>query len=93
MAKVVLTTYAVIAVYFLRAYPRPTALGVTASLLWPMSLMLGLSACSSMPPEDSSEPVGEEMFGGDNRDMDPAHQEEAGARAKASATCSAPTSP
>lgn len=39
------------------------------------SLTLGLAACGSMPPEGSSEPPGEEMFGGDNRDMAPDHQE------------------
>jgi hypothetical protein len=39
------------------------------------SLTLGLAACSSMPPEGGSEPPGEEMFGGDDRDMAPAHQE------------------
>jgi hypothetical protein len=38
-------------------------------------LALGLSACGSMSDEGSSEPVGEEMFGGDNRDEAPAHQE------------------
>ena len=38
------------------------------------SLLLGLAACSSMS-EGSSEPPGEEMFGGDNRDMAPDHQE------------------
>jgi hypothetical protein len=39
------------------------------------SLTLSLAACSSMAPEGSSEPAGEEMFGGDDRDMAPAHQE------------------
>jgi hypothetical protein len=39
------------------------------------SLMLSLAACNSTSSEGSSEPVGEEMFGGDNRDMAPAHQE------------------
>lgn len=38
------------------------------------SLALSLAACSSTD-EGDSEPVGEEMFGGDNRDMAPAHQE------------------
>jgi hypothetical protein len=38
-------------------------------------LALSSVACSSMPPEGSSEPIGEEMYGGDNRDMAPAHQE------------------
>lgn len=37
-------------------------------------LALNLAACGSMS-EGDSEPVGEEMFGGDNRDMAPAHQE------------------
>jgi hypothetical protein len=39
-------------------------------------LTLGLSGCGSMSDEGSSEPVGEEMFGGDNRDEAPVHQEE-----------------
>jgi hypothetical protein len=39
------------------------------------SLTLGLSACGSTLDEGSSEPIGEEVFGGDNRDRDPAHQE------------------
>jgi hypothetical protein len=39
------------------------------------SLTVALSACSSIPDEGSSEPIGEEMYGGDNRDMDPVHQE------------------
>jgi hypothetical protein len=39
------------------------------------SLTLGLAACSSMPDEGDSEPMGEEMYGGDNRDMAPVHQE------------------
>jgi hypothetical protein len=39
------------------------------------SLTLSLAACSSMPTEGTSEPPGEEIFGGDNRDMAPAHQE------------------
>jgi hypothetical protein len=38
------------------------------------SLTFGLAACSSTP-EGSSEPVGEQMYGGDNRDMAPVHQE------------------
>ena len=37
------------------------------------SLLLGLAACGST--EGSSDPPGEEMFGGDNRDMAPDHQE------------------
>lgn len=37
-------------------------------------MTLGLAACSSMD-EGDSEPPGEEEFGGDNRDMAPAHQE------------------
>jgi len=37
-------------------------------------LMLSLAACSSVD-EGDSEPIGEEEFGGDNRDMAPAHQE------------------
>jgi hypothetical protein len=39
------------------------------------SLTLGLSACGSTVDEGSSEPIGEEVFGGDNRDEAPAHQE------------------
>ncbi len=38
------------------------------------SLTLNLAACSSMT-EGSSEPPGEQMYGGDNRDMAPVHQE------------------
>jgi hypothetical protein len=44
MAKVLLFAYAGVAVYFLRAYlRRPTLAGVIASLLWPITLMLGLA--------------------------------------------------
>jgi hypothetical protein len=39
------------------------------------SLTFGLSACGSTSNEGSSEPIGEEMFGGDNRDEAPDHQE------------------
>jgi hypothetical protein len=38
-------------------------------------LTLGLSACGSMSDYGSSEPIGEQIYGGDNRDMTPAHQE------------------
>jgi hypothetical protein len=38
------------------------------------ALMLNLAACSAMD-EGDSEPIGEEVFGGDNRDMAPDHQE------------------
>jgi hypothetical protein len=38
-------------------------------------LTLGLSACGSISDYGSSEPIGEQMYGGDNRDMAPAHQE------------------
>jgi hypothetical protein len=41
------------------------------------ALMLSLAACSSMD-EGDSEPIGEEEFGGDNRDMAPDHQEKEG---------------
>jgi hypothetical protein len=41
------------------------------------SLMFGLAACSSSPDEGTSTPAGEEMFGGDNRDEAPVHQEKA----------------
>jgi hypothetical protein len=39
------------------------------------SLTLGLAACSSLPEEGSSEPIGEEMYSGDNRDEAPGHQD------------------
>jgi hypothetical protein len=39
-----------------------------------LALTLGLNACTGMD-EGGSEPIGEEEFGGDNRDMDPVHQE------------------
>ena len=39
------------------------------------SLTFGLSACGSTSNEGSSEPIGEEMFGGDNWDEAPVHQE------------------
>jgi hypothetical protein len=39
------------------------------------SVMLGLSACSAMSDEGSSEPIREEMYGGYNRDKAPVHQE------------------
>ena len=39
------------------------------------SLTLGLSACSSTWDEGSSEPIREELYGGDNRDRAPVHQE------------------
>jgi hypothetical protein len=42
--------------------------------LWAL-LTLGLSACGSMSDYGSSEPIREQMYGGDNRDMAPAHQE------------------
>ena len=43
MAKVLITAYAAVAVCFLRAYlERLTATGVIASLLWPVSLAIGL---------------------------------------------------
>ena len=38
-------------------------------------LTLGLSACGSVSSNGSSEPIGEVMYGGDNRDMAPVHQE------------------
>ena len=41
------------------------------------SLTFGLAACSSAPDEGDSMPPGEEMFGGDNRDEAPVHQEKA----------------
>ena len=44
MAKVLLSAYAAVALYFLRGYlPRPTVFGVIVSLLWPVSLALGLT--------------------------------------------------
>ena len=42
--------------------------------LWAF-LTLGLSACGSMSDNGSSVPIREQMYGGDNRDMAPAHQE------------------
>jgi hypothetical protein len=39
------------------------------------SLTLSLAACSSLPDEGSSVPAGEEMYGGDNRDEAPGHQD------------------
>jgi hypothetical protein len=39
------------------------------------SLTLGLPGCSSWPDEGSSVPIREEMYGGDNRDRAPVHQE------------------
>ena len=38
-------------------------------------LMLGLSARGSVSNDGNSEPIGEVMYGGDNRDMAPVHQE------------------
>lgn len=38
-------------------------------------LTLGLSGCGSVSSNGSSEPIGEVMYGGDNRDMAPVHQE------------------
>jgi p-aminobenzoyl-glutamate transporter AbgT len=44
MVKVLLSAYAAVVVYFLRAYlQRPTVFGVIASLLWPVSLALTLA--------------------------------------------------
>ena len=41
MARVLLSVYAAVTVYFLRGYlPRPTAAGVFLSLLWPVTLAL-----------------------------------------------------
>jgi hypothetical protein len=39
------------------------------------SLTLGLPGCSSLSDEGSSEPIGEEMYEGDDRDRAPDHQE------------------
>jgi hypothetical protein len=39
------------------------------------SLTLGLSACGSMSDKGSFEPIREEIYGGDNRDEAPVHQE------------------
>jgi hypothetical protein len=39
------------------------------------SLALGVSACSSMAGEGSSVPIREQLYGGDNRDRAPVHQE------------------
>jgi hypothetical protein len=44
MARVLLSVYAAVTVYFLRGYlPRPTAAGVFLSLLWPVTLALALA--------------------------------------------------
>jgi hypothetical protein len=44
MARVLLSAYAAVAVYFLRGYlKRPTVAGVIASLLWPVALGLTLA--------------------------------------------------
>ena len=43
MAKVPLTAYAAVVLYFLRScLPRPTAIGVIASLLWPVTVAVAL---------------------------------------------------
>jgi hypothetical protein len=39
------------------------------------SLALSVSACNSMPDEGSSVPIREQLYGGDNRDRAPVHQE------------------
>jgi hypothetical protein len=45
MARVLLAAYAAVAFYFLRPYlPRPAVACVIASLLWPVSLALGLAS-------------------------------------------------
>jgi hypothetical protein len=44
MAKVLLSAYAAVALYFLSAYlPRPTVIGVIASLLWPVTVAVALT--------------------------------------------------
>jgi hypothetical protein len=44
MANVLIPAYAAVAVWFLSVYvERPTVLGVILSLLWPVSLALGLT--------------------------------------------------
>ena len=44
MARVLLSAYAAVAVYFLHGYfKHPTVSGVIASLLWPVSLALTLA--------------------------------------------------
>jgi hypothetical protein len=44
MVRLLLSAYAAVALYFLRAYLyRPTISGVVASLLWPVSLALALA--------------------------------------------------
>jgi p-aminobenzoyl-glutamate transporter AbgT len=44
MARVLLSAYAAVAVYFLHGYrKRPTVVGVIASLLWPLALALTLA--------------------------------------------------
>jgi hypothetical protein len=39
------------------------------------ALAVGVSACSSMSDEGSSVPIREQLYGGDNRDRAPVHQE------------------
>jgi hypothetical protein len=39
------------------------------------SLALSMSACSSMADEGDSVPIREQLYGGDNRDRAPVHQE------------------
>ena len=39
------------------------------------TLLLGLPACSSLAHEGSSVPIREALYGGDNRDRAPVHQE------------------
>jgi hypothetical protein len=39
------------------------------------SLALSVSACSSMADQGSSVPIREQLYGGDNRDRAPVHQE------------------
>jgi hypothetical protein len=44
MLRVLVSAYAAVAFYFLRLYlHRPTVAGVIASLLWPISLSIGLA--------------------------------------------------
>jgi p-aminobenzoyl-glutamate transporter AbgT len=44
MARILLSAYVAVAVYFLHGYrKRPTVVGVFASLLWPVALALTLA--------------------------------------------------
>ena len=60
MAKILLSAYAGVAVYFLSAYlQRPTVAGVVASLLWPLALALALAWLMMVDDDDlASQAIG-----------------------------------